>query len=76
VATVLGTRMTVETLPPADAGGTVVTHVDVADGSVSIAIGAATPKPAMTLQANEGLTITGEVAGPIRPLQTISLPQK
>jgi TonB family protein len=76
VATVLGTRMIVETLPPAEAGGAVVTHVDVVAGSVSIAIGAGTPKPAMTLQANQGLTITGEVAGPIRPLQALSVPQK
>lgn len=54
------------------AGGVVVTHVDVLDGSMPVAISAGTPRSAIHLRANDGITITGDVAGPIRALRTLS----
>jgi hypothetical protein len=71
-----GVRMIVETVPPTQAGGAVVTHVDVLEGSIVVAIGAGTPTPAMTIDANHRLTITGDVAGPIRALRMSSPPTK
>src|SRR5262249_43905628 len=51
-----------------------VTHVDVLDGSVSVAaLRAGTPAGAIDVVANQGITISGETAGPIRPLRTLSL---
>jgi hypothetical protein len=66
-----GVRMSVETVPAARAGEAIITHVDVLDGRVSVATGAGTPRPMIHLGANDGLTITGEAAGPVRALRAV-----
>jgi TonB family protein len=74
-------RLRVETVSPAPQGRTAVTHIDVLDGSISVVINVdfgnqllyrgTTPVP-IDLGANQGLTITGEVPGAIRPLRAAS----
>lgn len=86
VATVrVGARMRVETAPPMQPGGLAVTHVDVLEGSVSVATNVnfsnpllygGTPPSQIELRANQGLTITGEVPGAIRWLRAVSPPMK
>jgi hypothetical protein len=80
-----GARLRVETVSPAPQGRTAVTHIDVLDGSISVVINVdfgnqllyrGTTPPPIDLGANQGLTITGEVAGAIRPLRTVSPPTK
>jgi hypothetical protein len=71
-----GARMRVETLLLTQAGGVVVTHVDVLDGRTAVTISSGTPRSAIHLRANDGVTITGDVAGPIRALRTVSPPTK
>ena len=64
IATVRGAvRMTVE-VTRADAG--VATHVDIAEGSASVVMSGPAPDPAIELRANDGITITGQVVGPVR----------
>lgn len=75
VASVRGTRMIVEMVPP-QAGGAVVTHVDVLDGVVSVTTTAGTPRSTIELRASQGVTITGDVAGPLRTLRMLSAPAK
>jgi hypothetical protein len=78
-------RLRVETASLTHQSRTAITHIDVLDGSISVAINVdfgnqllyrgATPAP-IDLGANQGLTITGEVPGAIRPLRTVSPPTK
>ena len=53
-----------------------VAHVDVLDGSVTVAIHADLNNPLyrgapadVEVKANQGITIAGEIPGPIRPLR-------
>jgi hypothetical protein len=75
-------RMSVETLSSTQAGVAGVTHIDVLNGTISVATYANTPQsddiyagiaatPPIRLRANEGLTITGNVAGAIRGLRSL-----
>lgn len=76
VATLGGTgRLRVEALPPKQADGAAVTHVDVLEGTVSVApnvdfrnqlLYRGLPPSRIDLNAGQGITITGETAGAIR----------
>jgi hypothetical protein len=76
-----GARLRVETVSPAPQSRSSVTHIDVLDGNITVVINVdfgnqllyrgATPSP-IDMGANQGLTITGEVPGAIRPLRAAS----
>ena len=70
-----GTRMRVVVVRQENSPG-IVAHVDVLDGSVTVAIHADLNNPRyrgtpadVEVKANQGITITGEIPGPIRPLR-------
>jgi ferric-dicitrate binding protein FerR (iron transport regulator) len=70
-----GTRMRVVVVSQENSPG-FVAHVDVLDGSVTVAIHADFNNPLyrgapadVEVNANQGITITGETPGPIRPLR-------
>ena len=70
-------RLRVETVSPTPRDGATVSHVDVLEGRVSLAIDAGSGTPRSTradlvLRANQGLTITGDVAGRVRPVRAVS----
>ena len=71
-------RMTVETSKTGAAGGAAVTDVDVLAGTIDLirftitSNAAPVAHPPMRLGSNEGVTITGGTAGPIRPLRMVS----
>jgi TonB family protein len=69
-ANVRGIHMSVE-CPPPTPGGLRVTDFDVVDGPVTVFITAGEARRVIPLNANEGVTITGEIPGPIRPLRTV-----
>jgi hypothetical protein len=64
-------RLTVQVVPPMSAGGPLVTHVDVVDGSASVVMPGPPASPAIALRASDGITITGQVVGPVRGLRTV-----
>ena len=80
VVTVRGDgRVRVEAIRPGPPGEAAVTHVDVVDGSASVTASydfknpllyRGTPPAAIELRAAQGITITGETAGPIRALRS------
>ena len=70
-----GTRMRVVVVRAQNSAG-VVAHVDVTNGSATVAIHADLNNPLyrgapsdIEVNANQGITITGEIPGPIRPLR-------
>jgi hypothetical protein len=67
--------MIVETIPPARPGGPLVTHVDVLDGLTSVMAIPGTVGSAIDVRASQGLTITGQSAGTVRPLRMVRSPQ-
>jgi ferric-dicitrate binding protein FerR (iron transport regulator) len=75
VVSVRGTRIVVEVFLPPQAGEPITTLVEVLSGAASVVI-ARGGGPAIDLSSNQGVTITGDVAGPIRPRRTLSLPTK
>ena len=59
-------RMIVETVPPTQASGAAVTHVDVAEGFAWVVTSAVVRGSPIQLHANHGVTITGDTIEPIR----------
>ena len=77
-----GTRMRVVVTRAANSPG-VVAHVDVLDGSVTVAIHPDLNNPLyrgvpsdIEVRENQGITISGEVPGPIRPIRTLDPARK
>ena len=71
-----GIRLSVATSSPRRASGAVVTELDVEDGSTDVVTFPGTsagqpraPGPAIRLRAKQGVTITGDVTGPLRPVR-------
>jgi hypothetical protein len=64
-----GLHISVATLPPTE-GGQPVTHVDVLEGATLVATtGGRGLRSWIELRADDGITFTGDVAGPVRALR-------